>query len=160
VMATLSDLERVHSTANRNLLNESFVDRLYWTLGNQVCIPRNASRNLARHSAMSFLINTVKRILFWSYPRTSWQWDMLCVLILVFIFLTPKSWFENTHFRRSHIGQTTIVLAADIVGVQADRAQIEQQARSVAGRADAQVTAVRERRDGMGRLIAYEVDIR
>ena len=82
------------------------------------------------------------------------------MLILVFIFLTPKSWFENTQFRRSHMGQTTIVLAADIVGVQADRAQIEQQARSVAGRADAQVTAVRERRDGMGRLIAYEVDIR
>ena len=109
---------------------------------------------------MSFLVNTAKRILFWSYPRTSLQWDMLCVLILVFIFLTPKSWFENTQFHRSHMGQTTIVLAADTVGVQADRAQIEQQARSVAGRADAQVTAVRERRDDSGRLIAYEVDIR
>ena len=53
---------------------------------------------------MSFLSNTAKKIVFWNYPRTSWQWDVLCVLILVFIFLTPKSWFQNSEFRRATDG--------------------------------------------------------
>lgn len=109
---------------------------------------------------MGFLVTKAKKILFWTYPRTSWQWDVLCVLILVFIFLTPKSWFENTAFQRSHAAQATIVLAADVVGAQPDRGEFERQARAVTGRAAAEVVAVRERRDASGRLIAYEVDIR
>ena len=109
---------------------------------------------------MGFLLNTGKKFLFWTYPRTSWQWDVLCVLILVFIFLTPKSWFENTAYKRSHAAQTTVVLDADVVGTQADRSEVEHQAKMLTGRVDAQVTAVRERRDESGKIIAYEVDIR
>ena len=105
---------------------------------------------------MSFLLNTVRKIVFWTYPRTSWQWDVLCVLILVFIFLTPKSWFENTEFRR----QRTVVISADVVGAQTDREGIERRAKEVAARPAGRVIAVRERRDASGRLIAYEVDIR
>lgn len=105
---------------------------------------------------MAFLSNTARKIVFWNYSRTSWQWDVLCVLILVFIFLTPKSWFQNSEFRR----QRTVVLAAEVLGNQADRSVIEQRAREVAGRPESQVTEVRERRDGTGRLIGYEVDIR
>ncbi len=109
---------------------------------------------------MGYLRTTAKKIIFWTYPRTSWQWDVLCVLILVFIFLTPKSWFENTQYRRSHIAQTTVVLAADVLGSHADRREIERQVRLVTGRADAQITEIRDRRDGSGRLVGYEVDIR
>lgn len=109
---------------------------------------------------MGFLLKTARKIVFWTYPRTSWQWDVLCVLILVFIFLTPKSWFENTQFRRSHMAETTIVLRSDVIGTQGDRSEIDRQVRLVTGRADVQVTDVRERRDAAGKLIAYEVDIR
>jgi hypothetical protein len=109
---------------------------------------------------MGFVLTTVKKILFWSYPRTSWQWDVLCVLILVFIFLAPKSWFENTQSRRPNVAQTTVVLAGDVLGAQADRSEIERRVRSVTGRADVQVLEVRQRRDASGKLIAYEVDIR
>ena len=109
---------------------------------------------------MGFLSDSTKRIFFWTYPRTSWQWDVLCVLILVFIFLTPKSWFENTAFQRSHAAQTTIILSADVVGNQLDKGAIEQRAKQVSGRANAQVTDMRERHDETGKLIAYEVDIR
>jgi len=108
---------------------------------------------------MSFVSTTAKKIAFWTYPRTSWQWDVLCVLILVFIFLTPKSWFANTAFQRSH-APMTIVMGTDIAGVQLDKTEIERRARQLAGRPDASVTGVRERRDDSGRLIAYEVDIR
>ncbi len=109
---------------------------------------------------MNFLRNTGRRIVFWTYPRTSWQWDVLCVLILVFIFLTPKSWFENTAYRRSHAAQTTVVISANVVANQSDRGEIERRARQAAGRNEGQVTAVRERRDESGKVIAYEVDIR
>jgi hypothetical protein len=109
---------------------------------------------------MSFIVNTAKKIAFWTYPRTSWQWDVLCVLILVFIFLTPKSWFANTPFQRSHAAQMTIVMSTDVVGAQLDKAELERRARQLSGRPDAAIAAVRERHDDSGRLIAYEVDIR
>jgi len=109
---------------------------------------------------MNFLAAIGKKFLFWTYPRTSWQWDVLCVLILVFIFLTPKSWFENTAYKRSHAAQTTVVISTDVVANQSDRGEIGRLAKQAAGRNDGQVIAVRERRDGSGKLIAYEVDIR
>ncbi|PYS34939.1 MAG: hypothetical protein DMF75_05095 [Acidobacteria bacterium] len=109
---------------------------------------------------MNFLRTIGKKFLFWTYPRTSWQWDVLCVLILIFIFLTPKSWFENTAYKRSHAPQTTVVISTDVVANQTDRGEIERRAKQAAGRNDGQVVAVRERRDGSGKLTAYEVDIR
>ena len=108
---------------------------------------------------MGFVVSTAKKIAFWTYPRTSWQWDVLCVLILVFIFLTPKSWFANAAFQRTH-NQTTVVMSTDVVGSQLDKTEIERRARQLAGRPDGSVVAVRERRDDSGKLIAYEVDIR
>ncbi len=108
---------------------------------------------------MRLLSNRVKKIVFWTYPRTSWQWDVLCVLILVFIFLTPKSWFENTEFRRSHAIKS-ISLAAEVLGTPTDTAEIERRVRSITGRADTVVTAIRERRDETGKLVGYDIDIR
>jgi hypothetical protein len=109
---------------------------------------------------MGLVRNTAKKIAFWTYPRTSWQWDVLCVLILVFIFLTPKSWFENSAYQRSHAGQTTVIISTDVVGAQLDKAEIGRRAKQLAGRAGAQVIEVREVPDEAGKLIAYEVDIR
>jgi hypothetical protein len=105
---------------------------------------------------MSFLSNTARKIVFWNYPRTSWQWDVLCVLILVFIFLTPKSWFENSEFRR----QRTFFFPAEVVDTQTDRGTIERRARELAGRPESKITGFREKRDSAGKLIGYEVDIR
>ena len=105
---------------------------------------------------MGFLSNTARKIVFWNYPRTSWQWDVLCLLILVFIFLTPKGWFSNAEFP----GLRTVIISADVVGAQADKDSIERQAKEVAARPRGRVIAVRERRDGEGKLVAYEVDIR
>lgn len=109
---------------------------------------------------MGLVKDTIKKIAFWNYPRTSWQWDVLCVLILVFIFLTPKSWFENSAYQRTHMGQAKIAVDTDVVGAQLDKAEIERRARQKAGKPGAQVTVVRELHDESGRLIAYEVDIR
>ena len=109
---------------------------------------------------MGLISTSVKRVFFWTYPRTSWQWDVLCVLILVFIFLTPKSWFANTAYRQTHIEQTTVAVGVDVVGNQLDRAELERRARLRAKRPTGEVGAVREVKDSNGKLVAYEVDIR
>jgi hypothetical protein len=107
-------------------------------------------------TGMSLLSNTARKIAFWNYQRTSWQWDVLCVLILVFIFLTPKSWFQNPEFRR----QRTVIVGVELVGAQADRGLIESRARELSGRPESRVTDVRPVRDSAGKVIGYEVDIR
>jgi len=89
---------------------------------------------------------------------------VLCVLILIFIFLTPKSWFETGELRTLQKHQSTVaatlLLSPDVIGNEADRGRIERQVRSITGRSDAVVTAVRRRVDKQGRLAGYEVDIR
>lgn len=35
------------------------------------------------------------KIIFWSYERGTLQYDILCVLILVFIFMTPSRYFRD-----------------------------------------------------------------
>jgi hypothetical protein len=104
---------------------------------------------------MGLISDTAKKIVFWNYSRTSWQWDVLCVLILCFIFLTPKSWFV------SHAPiQTVTILAADLIGGQGD-AEIERRAKEVLTRPDGQIVGKpRPRTDDSGKVIAYEVDIR
>ena len=40
-------------------------------------------------------MSLIKDIVLWRYERASWQWDVLCILIVIFIFATPKSWFDK-----------------------------------------------------------------
>ena len=104
---------------------------------------------------MGFISDTAKKIVFWNYSRTSWQWDVLCVLILAFIFLTPKSWFVS-----NQPIQTVTVLASDLVGGQGDT-EVERRAKQTLSRPNGQVVGkIRPRYDNSGKVIAYEVDIR
>jgi hypothetical protein len=44
---------------------------------------------------MGVIINALKKFLFWSYDRGSWQYDVLCGVILAFIFFAPNSVFHS-----------------------------------------------------------------
>jgi hypothetical protein len=35
------------------------------------------------------------RTAFWSYDRGTWQYDLIVLAILAFIFLTPRAWFQD-----------------------------------------------------------------
>lgn len=37
----------------------------------------------------------VARSIFWAYERGSWQYDLIVLAILSFIFLSPRSWFND-----------------------------------------------------------------
>ncbi len=45
-------------------------------------IRRNASR-------------TFSRFFFWSQERGTWQYDIAVAAVLLFVFLTPRSWFHD-----------------------------------------------------------------
>lgn len=40
-------------------------------------------------------MNGLGRFIFWDVKRASWQYDVIVGLILVFIFLTPRSFFAD-----------------------------------------------------------------
>ncbi len=42
----------------------------------------------------SFLIG-IKNVMLWSYERGSWQYDVLCLLIVAAVFLVPGSYFGD-----------------------------------------------------------------
>ena len=106
----------------------------------------------------------LKKLFFWNYARNTWQWDGLCVVILIFIFLTPKSWFENGERRRSSAHQSptvsTVLVGSELVENVQDRGQVEQVVRTFTGRQDIQVLSVRPVVDKDGKTRGYEVDIR
>jgi hypothetical protein len=106
----------------------------------------------------------LRKLFFWNYARNTWQWDVLCVVILIFIFLTPKSWFENSERRSSQMHQnptaSTVLVGPELVENAQDKGQIEQAVRTFTGRNDVQVLNVRKVVDKDGKTRGYEVDIR
>jgi hypothetical protein len=110
------------------------------------------------------LLNILKKLFFWNYPRNTWQWDALCVAILIFIFLTPKSAFENSERRSASMHQThtatILVVDAQVIENAADKSELERRIRTLTGRQDLQVLNVRKLTDEQGKTRGYEVDIR
>jgi hypothetical protein len=44
---------------------------------------------------MKSLLFGVKNVLLWSYARGTWQYDALCLLIVLTVFLVPSSYFGD-----------------------------------------------------------------
>ena len=44
---------------------------------------------------MRKLAQVLQRTIFWSYERGSWPYDLMVVVIVAFVFLTPRSWFHD-----------------------------------------------------------------
>ena len=109
------------------------------------------------------LASFLKKLFFWNYARNTWQWDVLCVLILVFIFLTPKSWFSNSErwpLAAHQRPTSTLLMGVDVVEKEADKSSLQQRVRTLTGRPEAEVVAVRKVVNQDGRVSGYEVDIR
>jgi hypothetical protein len=104
-----------------------------------------------------------KKVLFWNYARNTWQWDLLCVLILIFIFLTPKSWFTNGERLGTEAHQkpvSTIMVDAEVIDNIRDRYEIQQRVRVLSGRPEVEIVNIRKSFDEKGKARGYEVDIR
>lgn len=44
---------------------------------------------------MASLGRILARTVFWSYERGAWQYDVAVVVILLFVLLTPRTWFHD-----------------------------------------------------------------
>jgi len=110
------------------------------------------------------LFTTLKKIFFWNYPRNTWQWDLLCVVILIFIFLTPKSWFTSGERAQGMMHPSpivkTVILSPEVVLDERDKAQIKERVKALTGRTEVEVIAVRKVPGPDGRTRSFEVDIR
>lgn len=96
-----------------------------------------------------------KDIILWKYERASWQWDVLCVLILVFIFLTPKSWFD----KRERLATQTTQVTVKAFELAADERIIQKNIRDKTGNPSAEIVSVRELAKGDGNIV-FEVEVR
>lgn len=47
------------------------------------------------------IIKKISRVIFWRYRRGGWQYDILCILILLFIFLVPSSVLDGSYFDKT-----------------------------------------------------------
>ncbi len=115
---------------------------------------------------MSKISDFGKKLLFWSYGRSTWQYDVLCVLILAFIFLTPPSWFENserahwaTHQNASNVAPQRLFIDSFDTVDSPGTSGLVRRVQELTGRTNARVKAVRPVMNNEGRIIAYEVDI-
>jgi len=69
---------------------------------------------------VKIILATLKKTLFWSYDRGSWQYDVMCVVILAFIFLVPNSVFTR-HASRPPL----VIKSAELGRVEPDELERE-----------------------------------
>ena len=84
------------------------------------------------------------------------------MLILAFIFLTPKTWFEGSQ-RQPNLHRnpaTTLLLGPEVIKNESDTVTLQHYVRSLSGRTDAEIVAVRKVLDPNGKTLGYQVDIR
>ena len=114
---------------------------------------------------MSRLWSAAKRIILWSYGRTSWQYDVLCALILAFVFLTPKTWFDEGELARRGSHQKSdkaaqqLLISPEDLGQNPDVQAVERGVQKITGRSDFRVKGWRVLLADDGTVAGYEVDI-
>lgn len=112
------------------------------------------------------LLSVFKKVILWSYGRTTWQYDVLCVAILAFVFLTPKGWFERGELACAPAHQNGLGAAQKLLirttgaaaNVQPDAHELERCARKITGEPSRRVRGWRELKSTDGRTVAFEVD--
>ena len=112
---------------------------------------------------MGYLLNIVRKTFLWNYARNTWQWDILCVLILIFIFLAPKGWFQSSERHRVLAPQSpasTLLVGPELIENAGDKIRLQERVRALTGRTRAEVVEVRKVLDRDGKTRGYEVDIR
>jgi hypothetical protein len=112
------------------------------------------------------LFGVAKKILFWSYGRTSWQYDVLSALILAFIFLTPPAWFATSermppasHQNNSKAALKMLLPWSENLPANPGTDELERRARELTNRSNLRVKGATPVRGAEGRIVAYEVDI-
>ncbi|HEV8593650.1 MAG TPA: hypothetical protein VGQ55_16205 [Pyrinomonadaceae bacterium] len=97
----------------------------------------------------------LKKLILWSYSRETSVYVIFCLLIVAFIFLTPKEWFD----KREKLATQTSRLIVQQKDYSPDKLILEKHVRELSGNPNAEIIAVREKKNDRGETV-YEIDIR
>lgn len=100
-------------------------------------------------------MSVFRRLILWNYSRETSVYVIFCLLIVGFIFLTPKRWFD----KREPVATQTSRLIVQQRDFSPDRAVLEKRVKELSGRPDAVILDTRERKTDSGETY-YEIDIR
>ena len=100
-------------------------------------------------------MDVLKKLLLWSYSRETSVYVIFCLLIVAFIFLTPKEWFN----RKDSVATQTSRLIVKQSEFSPDKPLLEQRVRVISGNPKAEVVDWRKREMPDGEAV-YEIDIR
>ena len=101
------------------------------------------------------MASPIKNFVLWNHERGTWQYDVFCLLIIAFIFLTPKAWFE----KRERLATQTARLIVKAQDISLDKQEMEKRMRELIGNPNAKITDLHEKRDLSGDAF-YEIEIR
>jgi hypothetical protein len=97
----------------------------------------------------------LKKFVLWNYSRETSVYVIFCLLIVVFIFLTPKSWFD----KRERLATQTSRLIVQASDFSSEKSILEKRVRELSGNPDAVIIDWREKKNDRGETV-YEIDIR
>ena len=97
----------------------------------------------------------MKNFILWNYERGTWQYDVFCLLIIAFIFLTPKTWFE----KREKLATQTSRLIVKAQDFPLEKNQLEKKVKELSGNENAEILDWHEKKNADGETF-YEIDIR
>ena len=100
-------------------------------------------------------MDVLKRLILWSHSRETSVYVIFCLLIVAFIFLTPKEWFN----RYDSLATQTSRLIVKQSDFSPDKPVLEQRIRALSGNPRAEVVDWRKREMPDGETV-YEIDIR
>ena len=127
---------------------------------------------------MASLGQILSRTFFWSYERGTWQYDAAVILILVFVLLTPRSWFHDKPQSGAPVtpGQVQLILQegnhlkyrvdARILApptrlaLQNDLHTALQEALPELHNGNFSIANIKPLRDDQGTVMAYQVEVR
>lgn len=115
----------------------------------------------------------VYRGFFWTYERGTWQYDIMVILILAFIFLPPRGWFHDRPLAISHATSDVVLLLNDktekiyqlraaLIDIKTD-ATLEEGVRRVLRRftgKSLEITRIEPAMDPSGQVVSYAVWVR
>ena len=100
-------------------------------------------------------MDVLKKLILWSYSRETSVYVIFCLLIVAFIFLTPKEWFNRTE----SLATQTSRLIVKQTDFSPDKTVLQRRVRELSGNPDTEIVEWRERRTDAGETV-YEIEIR
>ncbi len=101
------------------------------------------------------MFGAFKKFILWQYDRESTPYLVFCLLIVAFIFLTPKSWFE----KREKLATQTARLIVKARDFSPDRIVMDRRVKDLSGNPNAEILDMQEKKNADGETI-YEIEIR